>query len=141
MPVDYERFNERQSASPPGFGHGARSRPSVHQLEELVRTLTNVNVLALPSVPLEFKQHLPKANAVYLCLLDETVLYVGQSVDIRSRWSGHEVCDKIALYKPSGARPNIRVAWLECPKHLLDFVEIYCIGLFQPPLNIRHRDS
>jgi hypothetical protein len=116
-----------------------KEKPSLFRLEEILGTLRDLNVLALPSIPLQFKKHLPNSPAVYLCLWDDAVLYVGQSVDVHSRWANHDVCTKLAPYAESFTSPRLRVAWVECPKHLLDFVEIYLIGFFQPPLNIKHK--
>jgi hypothetical protein len=132
MPINDERLAA-------DIAKAEKSKPSLNQLETILETLRELNVLALPSVPFQFKQHLPKATAVYLAYIEDTVLYVGQSVDVHTRWANHEVAEKIALHQDLPSNPDLRIGWVECPNHLLDFVEIYLIGLLQPVLNIRHR--
>ncbi len=48
---------------------------------------STVVVADLPSVPLDERRELPDTSAIYFVLAGDTVLYVGQSVSLRQRWT------------------------------------------------------
>ena len=71
--------------------------------------VSDINPLALPSLPLTDRRQLPNCAAVYLVLEGETVIYVGQSTSLILRWQQH---NKLKQLKSRGT--EIKVAWLEC---------------------------
>jgi len=42
---------------------------------------------ALPSLPLDERRALPDTAAIYFVLAGDVVLYIGQSVNMRQRWT------------------------------------------------------
>lgn len=126
----YERMNGKNS--------GRKSRPSLNGLQQVFEELQGFNHLALPSIPFNFKQKLPDLCGVYILYSNTDVLYVGQSVDIQNRWKKHDVEGKLIVNGQIPVTLNLRIGWMEVPSPLLDFVEIYLIGLLRPVINIVH---
>ncbi len=48
---------------------------------------TTIGLVALPSLPLDERRDLPDTAAIYFVLAGDAVLYVGQSVNVRQRWT------------------------------------------------------
>jgi hypothetical protein len=92
--------------------------------------------LTLPSVPFTARTRLPHCAAIYFVLnASGTVLYVGQSIDIASRWIKHH--HEITLAN----RQATRIAWLVMDDvSLLDAIEDACIAYFAPACNGAHPD-
>lgn len=86
----------------------------------------NIDITALPSVPIAGRGLLPPIAAVYFALDDTgVVLYIGQSVDVRRRWRIHE------QRTPEMAR----IAWVPCTPRQLANLEKRAILALRPPLN------
>lgn len=85
-----------------------------------------VDIAALPSVPFASRGMLPPIPAVYFALSDTgTVLYVGQSIDVRRRWREHE-----------RREPDmVKIAWLPCTPRQLLTLERKIILALRPRLN------
>lgn len=91
----------------------------------------NINLLELPSLPLECYKTLPKCAAVYMVLSSENkVLYIGQSVNIQNRWRSHHRRKRLIKI------PGLRIAWLQVSDFsLLESIELALIQFFTPKLN------
>lgn len=92
---------------------------------------TNEFVDSLPSVSLEDRKLLPDSPGIYLAIAEDmTVLYVGQSTRVRTRWWQHH---RFYELKEIG---NVRIAWVTVsdPTLLLG-IEKALISHFNPPLN------
>lgn len=97
--------------------------------------ISEIDPLALPSLPLGERSHLPNCPAIYFVMQGECVLYIGQTVNLTLRLATHNRLKQFA--KMVG---NIRIAWLECSDTtLLRKVEAALIEQFQPELNRRER--
>lgn len=125
----------------------------------------SIKLSELPFVTLECYKTLPKCAAIYMVLSSENeILYIGQSVNIQSRWRSHhrrKRLIKIPDYtsaknknltvnqdprhqpKNSNTRsdfyfqaPCLRIAWLQINDlSLLESIELTLIEFFQPKLN------
>lgn len=94
-----------------------------------VQTESEIDVMALPSLPLGQRREFPMLAAVYLVLRDGRVLYVGRSGCLQKRWISHH---KRELLKDTDS-----VAWLEgCD---ISKTEHSLIRKFRPPLNNQRR--
>ena len=50
----------------------------------------NIDLAELPSVSLEDKNLFPEKPAIYFCVDEnDTIVYIGRSINPRSRWSNH----------------------------------------------------
>jgi len=91
---------------------------------------TTINPTALPSLPLDERRELPDTAAIYFVLAGDTVLYIGQSVNVRQRWLAHH---RLAQLNEHG---GCRIAWMTVDGvSLLNELEQACIAHFQPALN------
>lgn len=90
---------------------------------------SKIQVSELPSVALEDKKQLPQSAVIYFAIANQSIQYIGKSVDARNRWRNHHRYHQ--LLEMGGAR----IAYLECDMDLLDQVEIALINHFRPPLN------
>ena len=91
----------------------------------------NIDPLKLPSLPLAERSQLPRQPCVYFVLTDESVLYIGRTVNLRDRWLGHHRWEQLKELNES-----VRVAWFKCSEHhLLNEIETALINHFEPPLN------
>jgi hypothetical protein len=90
-----------------------------------------IPVLTLPSVPFAERRSLPGCAAIYFVLDgQDTVLYIGCSVNLAERWRAHHQARKLT---DKGAT---RIAWLVMDDvTLLAGVEAACIVYFEPPCN------
>ncbi len=85
---------------------------------------------ALPSLPLDERAALPDTPAIYFVLAGDTVLYIGQSVNVRQRWVAHH---RLAQLNEHG---GCRIAWMTVDAAgLLGELERACIAHFEPVLN------
>ena len=91
----------------------------------------SVNPFALPSVPLENRKQLPEKPCIYFAIDSRgAIQYIGQSKNLRQRWSGHH------RYSALDELGGVKVAWLELSdESLLYSVETALIQYFDPPLN------
>lgn len=116
------------------------------QIERLQRDisrrfdLSNLDCLEymdLPSVPVKAWGYIPPTPGVYFfyCHTPQQLLYIGESVNMRERWSAHNVHQN-----PKGssfALEFCRIGWIETDHH--KSVERELIKRFQPILNSRHK--
>jgi hypothetical protein len=90
----------------------------------------NIDISALPSLPLANRSGLPTCPAVYFALEGDRVLYVGRASNLQQRWTTHH------RYSQLKGINNVRIAWLECSDpSLLPEIEVALIEYFQPSLN------
>lgn len=75
----------------------------------LARTALALQPARLPSVNYEQRQSLPQVAAVYIATEKGSVLYVGQTVDLRRRWRYHHL-----NYHPCVIKA-VRIFYLEEP--------------------------
>ncbi len=93
-------------------------------------TIEKFRVEELPFVALEDKQSLPQEPCVYFVLDGQgTVLYIGQSENLKERWSSHHKL--AAMMQLEG----VKISFLKTDVELLRRVEIALIEAFNPPLN------
>jgi hypothetical protein len=97
---------------------------------------STINVSQLNSVEFAQKLKLPTIQAAYLALApDNTVLYIGASKNLRTRWSGQSHL-KFQELKHLGCN---RIAYIPViDKELLFKTEAVLIKFFCPQLNDRH---
>lgn len=109
---------------------------STKRIFEWQRDIERCNPLTLPSLLLNRVQELPQKIVGIYFLIDEddSILYVGQSKNIRQRLMGKH-------HRASALKnKNVRVAWLELSdKQLLSAVENALIAWFNPTLNEANR--
>ncbi len=95
-----------------------------------MNTPATIAPTTLPALPLDDRRNLPDAPAIYFVMSGDTVLYVGQSVNLRQRWVAHH---RLAQLNEHG---GCRVAWMTVDDAgLLDELEQACIEHFSPMLN------
>lgn len=98
--------------------------------------ITEINPLALPSLPLKERSLLPATSCIYFAIdCQGVVQYIGRSLNLQQRWMQHH--RQSDLEKVDG----VQIAWLaiDTPE-LLPEIERALIEWFSPPLN-DHRDS
>ena len=79
------------------------------------------------------KIRLPIVPAIYLVVIDNEVIYVGQTKNLRSRWSSHHLLKEI---KELNQTDCVKIAWLTCDDlNLLTSLEKVLIGSLNPTLN------
>ena len=83
----------------------------------------------LPSLPLLECENLPSIAAVYFVMNEAEIYYIGQSKNIKQRFSNHEVMKEIK------DKTGIKVAWLKCCISNLRGIEKAAITSFMPKLN------
>lgn len=90
-----------------------------------------INLLTLPSVPLDCRKDLPEYPGIYFAIDNAgTVQYIGRSSNIRQRWLQHH------RYNQLEALGSVAVAWLQVSDNLLlPSIEAALIEYFQPLLN------
>lgn len=90
----------------------------------------HINLLALPSLLLESRRNLPNKSALYFVFdADDELLYIGKTISLVERWRGHH---RVAQLEQLD---NVRIAWMECDKELIDSSEEAFIAHFNPSLN------
>ena len=91
---------------------------------------SEINLSALPSVPLGEKSQLPVTSCIYLAIDSQGIVqYVGKASSLRLRWTNHH------RYAQLQEMSGVAIAYIETPSQLLDSVEIALIEWFAPPLN------
>jgi len=94
--------------------------------------LENLDYLRLPSVRYDNKAKLPVISGIYFVIDNsDKILYIGQAVNIKSRWYYHH---RKYEFKE---RKNIRTAWLEVDREHLRKAESILLDIHHPPLNGR----
>ncbi len=90
-----------------------------------------VNPLDLPALSLSCSKVFPQIASIYFAVSQNNeILYIGRSLNLRSRWSDHH---KQAKLESIG---DVRIAWMEVSdSSLLPEIEYSLIKYFQPPLN------
>jgi len=89
-----------------------------------------IDPTVLPSLPLDERRGLPDTAAIYFVLAGDTVLYVGQSTNLRQRWAAHHRLNQL------NERGGCRIAWMQVDDSgLLGELERACIAHFNPALN------
>ncbi len=92
---------------------------------------STIDPLALPSLPLLERRHLPKCPAIYFALEGNKVLYIGRTNNLNQRWTIHHRWQQL-----QATHGEVRIAWLECSNiSLLSSIEDALIEHFQPLLN------
>lgn len=94
-------------------------------------SITDINPLALPFVPLEERSQLPATPAIYFAIdMAGTIRYIGRSTNPQQRWLQHH------RYGDLSRIGGIRIAWLNVSSpDLLPEIEKALIKWFRPPLN------
>lgn len=92
---------------------------------------SEIDLLALPSLHLDDKKHLPQCPGVYFAIdSNDKVQYIGISQDIKARWSQHHRENQL------NGIGQIKIAYLEISElDMLRDVETALINWFTPPLN------
>jgi len=97
--------------------------------KEIREEYEKVDISALESVEYENRRLLPSAPGVYLFVRFSSVLYVGQSENIKNRCSKHLKAKEI----PDLSR--VRIHWIQCRSREMRFIERLLMCLYQPVLN------
>jgi hypothetical protein len=93
----------------------------------------SLDVSSLPSMLLSDRSQLPKISCVYFAISSGNIQYIGRSVNLHSRWTGHHRTNCLAT--------DSHIAWIEVSNlDLLPEIEAALIYWFKPPLN-RHFDK
>lgn len=90
-----------------------------------------IDIETLPSVALSDRKKLPEISGIYLAVdSQETVQYIGKSVNLNQRWKTHH---RHSQFKDIG---KIKIVWIEVSeKSLLLEIETALIEYFNPVLN------
>ncbi|MBE9040990.1 GIY-YIG nuclease family protein, partial [Oscillatoriales cyanobacterium LEGE 11467] len=83
----------------------------------------------LPHRTLQGRDSLPSSSGIYIVFAGGSIVYVGQSVDIKQRWKSHHKYDELTKY------PRVAIRFFLAPVGLLDEFEEYLIKRFVPLLN------
>ncbi len=91
----------------------------------------SIKLSELPSVSLNSKDCLPEDAGVYIVFdRKHTVMYVGRSENIRSRWLNHHLCLDLERIG------SVSVAWIKVDGNLERYVvEAILINWFKPSFN------
>lgn len=89
----------------------------------------------LPCVCLTQRDRLPSCAAIYFAIdRGDRILYIGQAINLHSRWQGHHRLDQLLrIHK----RTPVRLHWLDCSDRVseLDAIESFYIRHYHPLLN------
>ena len=130
---DWVRNKDRVKTFKSFNGHHEPVVSNESKLLDIAQILKNIeHHEEIPSIPLRMKSKLPKVSAVYVVYESESVLYVGQSRELKQRFLFHKTLDAV------GKNGCVRVGWIPVDAENLDFAERYLIGLLRPSLNIIH---
>ncbi|MEH1795593.1 ribbon-helix-helix domain-containing protein [Nostoc sp.] len=92
--------------------------------------LQTIDPLALPSVSLHKRSHLPKTACIYFAIDSQGVIqYIGRTVNLQERWLKHH------RYKQLAQSKDVRIAYLSIEPDFLPEVELALIEWFNPRLN------
>lgn len=87
------------------------------------------------SLPFKERHNLPSISGIYVVVdYNDNVWYVGQAVNLNSRWIGRGHHRYAQLSRSNGKR-IFSIFWKPFAPHELDRMEQYYINLFQPSLN------
>lgn len=76
------------------------------------------DIAGLPWVLFDERKTLPKASAMYFALtVDERLLYIGKTTNLRTRWYAHH---KAASLTEAGC---VRLAWMLCDPSIAGAIE------------------
>lgn len=90
----------------------------------------DIDVYSLPSLPLVNLSQLPKCSCIYFVMHDSRTIYIGQTINLADRWTGHHKLSQLTKLN------DAVIAWLECTNpNLLVEIESVMIQHFQPELN------
>ena len=88
-----------------------------------------------PCCPFKERHKLPSISGIYVVVdCNNNVWYVGQAVNLNSRWMGRGHHRAAQLSRTNGKR-NFSIFWLPCAPGELNQMERYYINLLQPSLN------
>ncbi|RCJ31824.1 endonuclease [Nostoc punctiforme NIES-2108] len=90
------------------------------------------NFKNLPYLRLVDKQKLTEASAIYFAVARDQVLYIGQAVNLRSRWLNHH---RLPQLEAINRRCEIKLFWLNCLPIQLNELERLYIQYYCPTLN------
>lgn len=90
----------------------------------------NILCNSLPMATLGDRRELPECPAIYFVLEKDTVVYIGQTVNLRQRISSHH---RLPEWK---VRDDIQIRWLPCSNAAtLPQLEKHLIDMVQPEMN------
>lgn len=92
-------------------------------------SLLDLDPMLLPSVKSDSLVELPSVSGIYFVLVDDVVVYIGKSLNLKVRWNDFEHHVLPQLPK------SFLVSWLAVNKTALGFVELLLIELHEPELN------
>jgi len=91
---------------------------------------SELNLSALPSMPLENRLSLPQSSGIYFAIDSQnTIQYIGRAVNINQRWTQHH------RYYQLSQMGSVRIAYLTADADLLPSIESALIQWFNPALN------
>lgn len=96
--------------------------------------VSNIDPFILPAVTLPDREKLPQISGLYFVLDSEKVLYIGRSIDIKTRWASqnHHRLKQLLNRKTE----SILIAWLKIDDaDMLPVIEKEAIDRFSPLLN------
>lgn len=89
-----------------------------------------INLFALPSLPLTHKRSLPHCPAIYFVLNGTEVAYIGRTNSLLLRWQAHHKLKELKSLE------NPRIAWIEIDDKTLAWeIEAALIDWFKPNFN------
>lgn len=89
-----------------------------------------ISIATLPSLPLTDRALLPECQCAYVVMEGKTVLYAGQTRNLRQRWGNHH------LVKHLERHHNVSIAWVTfATRFECEFYERSAIELFRPRYN------
>ncbi len=103
--------------------------------EKSVMQIADINLLTLPSLPLEQRSQLPTTPCIYFAIdFQDQVQYIGRATNAKLRWGCHHQYSKLQ------AMGDVKIAYLLInERRLLPQIEQALIDWFQPPLNVNRR--
>ena len=93
--------------------------------------LNFLRILSYPSALVADTRALPNRSGIYYAVKDSEVLYIGEALNLKKRWSGNNHKQKERLIRMGGVVLFYRFA----PEYRLLLEEAKEIQLFDPPLN------
>ncbi|MFN6538315.1 MAG: helix-turn-helix domain-containing protein [Nostoc sp. EkiNYC01] len=91
---------------------------------------STINLLTLPSLPLEQRSQLPTTPCIYFAIDSEGVVqYIGKAKNLKKRWELHHKGIDLALLG------GVKISYLCIELSLLEEVENALLHWFNPPLN------
>lgn len=87
----------------------------------------SLDIQSLPHKLIGERKELPHVSAIYFVVEDEVLLYIGLTIDIKNRWSGH--------HRLNDFSDVAKIYWLETNAQDLAAREVEFITEFSPELN------